>query len=147
MSTDSQLLIDLKRLGLEYLTEQVSVQRSQLMDIMKDFDLNESLTELSPAVYRCVRQCLRQMDLLKNVWQSILPDATYHCEMGALLNDFVVEVIRKILILEDIATAIANGLVDVIGLIMERAPTIFTVNIIRPIQMICTIINLSNLSP
>lgn len=128
ISGDSQLLIDLKRLGVEYLTEQVASQRSQIMEIMRDFDLNDSLTELPQGVYRCVRQCLRQMDLLKNVWQSILPEAGYNMHMGALLTDFVQEVIRRIMALEDIATPIANGLVDVIGLIVERAPTIFAVS-------------------
>lgn len=127
MSSKSKLLIELKRIGLEYLTEQVASQRSQVMDIMKEFDLNDSLTELSQSVYRCVRQCLRQMDLLKNVWQSILPDACYNSTMGTILSDFVAEVIRKIMGLEDIATPIANGLVDVISLIVERAPLIFAV--------------------
>lgn len=125
MSPDSQLLVNLKRLGVEYLAEQVASQKSQLMEIMKEFDLNDSLTELSQGVYRCVRQCLRQLDLLKNVWQSILPDNTYNTHMGALLNDFIVELVRKVLTLEDIATPIANGLVDVISLIVERAPLIF----------------------
>ena len=127
MSPDSQLLVDLKHLGVEYLTEQVASQRSQLMDIMKEFDLNESLTELSQGVHRCVRQCLRQLDLLKNVWQSILPDACYNGHMGFILNDFIGEVIRKVMNLEDIATPIANGLVEVISLIVDRAPLIFAV--------------------
>lgn len=127
MSSKSKLLIELKRIGSEYLTEQVASQRSQVTDIMKEFDLNDSLTELSQSVYRCVRQCLRQMDLLKNVWQSILPDACYNSTMGTILSDFVAEVIRKIMTLEDIATPIANGLVDVISLIVERAPLVFAV--------------------
>lgn len=136
MSPDAQLLVGLKRLGQDYLAEQVGSQRTQIMDIMKEFDLNDSLTELSQGVYRCVRQCLRQLDLLKNVWQSILPDGCYNANLGALLNDFIVEVMRKIMILEDIATPIANGLVDVISLIVERAPMVFadplrTQNIVR----------------
>lgn len=128
LSPDSQLLVDLKRLGLATLAEQVASQRTQVMDIMKEFDLNDSLTELSPSVHRCVRQCLRQLDLLKNVWQSILPDHSYNTHMGAILNDFIDEVIRKVMVLEDIATAIANGLVDVISLIVDRAPLIFQVS-------------------
>lgn len=111
--------------GNEYFQIQVKNQKSQIMDILKDFHLSHAISELSPELYKIVRQCIRQMDLLKNVWQTILPDDIYNKTMGCILDDFIVDIIRHILMVEDIPAAVANGLVDICTIILDRAPLLF----------------------
>lgn len=128
LAGDSQLLVELKRIGAEHFKSQCQTQRQQILLILKEFFLTDSSNnELPPAAFRSVRQCLRQLDLLKNVWKTILPDGCYNKTMGSLLNDLALEIIRRVLAVEDIPAPMANGLVEVITLISERAPQIFTV--------------------
>lgn len=47
--------------------------------------------------------------------------------MSNLLNDLCSEIIRRILSMEDISSAIANELVEICSIMIERAPTIFKV--------------------
>lgn len=76
---------------------------------------------------KIIRQCLRQFDLLKNVWQTILPDDVYTTSLATLLNEFCIDVIRRICVIEDIPSSVSQGLVDILDIIIERAPTIFQV--------------------
>lgn len=85
------------------------------------------MVELGAQPFKIIRQCLRQLDLLKNVWQTILPEMVYNKTMGTIVNDFCDEVIRKIVSREDISSEVANGLVNICELIFERAPAIFAV--------------------
>lgn len=75
--------------------------------------------------YKVVRQCLRQLDLLKNVWQTILPDIIYNKTMGSLLNDFCNEIIRRIIAVEDLPAQVSNGLIEICSTIIERGPLVF----------------------
>lgn len=90
-------------------------------------DLSDSMVELGPQPTKIIRQCLRQLDLLKNVWQTILPEMVYNKTMGTIVNDFCDELIRKIMSREDISSAVANGLVSILETIIERVPAIFSV--------------------
>lgn len=121
------LILELQELGSKQFALQINNQRSQLLEILKEFDLSDSIVELGPQPLKIIRQCLRQLDLLKNVWQTILPDVVYNKTMGTILNDFCDEILRKILTREDISSAVANGLVNICDTIMERAPAIFQV--------------------
>lgn len=121
------LILELQELGSRQFALQINNQRSQLLEILKDFDLSESIVELGSQPLKIIRQCLRQLDLLKNVWQTILPDAVYNKTMGTILNDFCDEILRKILAREDISSAVATGLVNICDTIVERAPAIFEV--------------------
>lgn len=112
-------------MGKEYFNIQIKNQKIQIMDILKEFHLSNAISELSPDAYKIVRQCLRQMDLLKNVWQTILPDVIYTKTMGSILDDFINDIIRHILTVEDIPSAVAQGLVEICDLILERAPSVF----------------------
>lgn len=91
------------------------------------------MVELGPHAYKIVRQCLRQLDLLKNVWQTILPELVYNKSLGTILNDLCDEIIRKVVTREDISSAVANGLVNICDVIMERAPALFAVRLILTI--------------
>uniref|UniRef100_A0A1B0CCT9 Centromere/kinetochore protein zw10 n=1 Tax=Lutzomyia longipalpis TaxID=7200 RepID=A0A1B0CCT9_LUTLO len=115
----------LQHLGSEQFLSQIKNQRAQLMEILRGFDLSDCVSDLGLEPPKVVRQCLRQLDLLKNVWQTILPDVVYNKTMGNLLNEFCNELIRRILLVEDLPSAVSNGLVDVCTTILERAPGIF----------------------
>ncbi|XP_059611338.1 centromere/kinetochore protein zw10 [Phlebotomus argentipes] len=125
IETVSVMVKSLQHLGSEQFLNQIKNQRSQLMDILKGFDLSDAVSELGLEPFKVVRQCLRQLDLLKNVWQTILPDVVYNKTMGNLLNEFCNELIRRILLVEDLPSAVSNGLVEVCTTIIERAPSIF----------------------
>lgn len=100
----------------------------QFLDFFTYFaDLDDSMVELGPQAHKIVRQCMRQLDLLKNVWQTILPEVVYNKSLGTILNDLCDEIIRKVVSREDISSAVANGLVNICEVILERAPTIFAV--------------------
>lgn len=92
-------------------------------------DLNDAMVELGPQAYKIIRQCMRQLDLLKNVWQTILPEMVYNKSLGTILNDLCDEIIRKVVAREDISSTVANGLVNICDIILDRAPTLFAVTI------------------
>lgn len=87
------------------------------------------MVELGPQAHKIVRQCMRQLDLLKNVWQTILPEVVYNKSLGTILNDLCDEIIRKVVSREDISSAVANGLVTICEVILERGPPLFAVRI------------------
>lgn len=149
MERCESIVIALQEQGSKQFASQISNQRSQLAQIMKEFgkfknqyfseillkliskhlftDLSDSMVELGPQPTKIIRQCLRQLDLLKNVWQTILPEMVYNKTMGTIVNDFCDELIRKIMSREDISSAVANGLVSILETIIERVPAIFSV--------------------
>lgn len=51
--------------------------------------------------------------------------------MSGILNDFCTEVIRRILVIDDIPSAVSSGLVEILENIITRAPSIFQVNQMR----------------
>lgn len=87
--------------------------------------------ELGPEPQKAVRQCIRQLDLLKSVWQTVLPEYIYKSSIGGLVTAFCVEIIKRIFILEDITAEIGSGLVNVINVIKEKAPLLFKVKSIE----------------
>lgn len=75
--------------------------------------------------FKPIRQALRQMDLLKNVWQTILPSTVYNKTIGGLLDVIAVDIIKKVMMLEDISTTLATGLVDMIKNFEEKGQMLF----------------------
>jgi centromere/kinetochore protein ZW10 len=65
------------------------------------------------------------MDLLKNVWQTILPSDMYSTTIGDLLGVISFDLIKKVTSLEDISTTLANGLVDLIKTLEEKGQSLF----------------------
>lgn len=83
---------------------------------------------MGPQPLKVIRQCVRQLELLKNVWQTILPEKVYNKTMGTLLNDVCAEIIKKIMAREDISSAVAENLESILDNIVQRAPAVFQVN-------------------
>lgn len=65
------------------------------------------------------------MDLLKNVWQTILPSELYNTTVGGLLDVICSNVVKKVVTMEDISTILANGLVELIKTIDEKGQALF----------------------
>ncbi|XP_055594152.1 centromere/kinetochore protein zw10 [Uranotaenia lowii] len=111
--------------GSKTFNNQLQNQRSLLLTSLEGFDVTECTMELGPEPQKAVRQCIRQLDLLKSVWQTVLPEAIYKTSIGGLLTTFCGEIIRRIFNLEDITTPIGSGLVGLIGIVKEKAPQLF----------------------
>uniref|UniRef100_A0A0K8TM68 Putative centromere/kinetochore protein zw10 involved in mitotic chromosome segregation n=1 Tax=Tabanus bromius TaxID=304241 RepID=A0A0K8TM68_TABBR len=124
-ATTTVLMSSIKDLGSKHFMYQINNQRSQLMEILKSFDLSDAVSELNLSTHHAIEQCLRQLDLLKNVWQTVLPEVVYTKTMSSLVNDFCQQVIRKIISIEDISSTVANELVEICGLIIKTVPGIF----------------------
>lgn len=137
----------LQKLGADHFVRQINNQKDQIMELLRDFsefelsfasetpNKKKSISFPDPLQIehdvmpqKLIRQCLRQFDLLKNVWQTILPDEVYTSSLATLLNEFCIEIIRRICAIEDIPSNVSNGLVEILDIIIDRAPTIFQVN-------------------
>ncbi|KAG5673522.1 hypothetical protein PVAND_003564 [Polypedilum vanderplanki] len=116
---------ELKRNGEEFFECQVAKHKIQLFEILKEFDPFQSVNEFKPEHFKPIRQCIRQMDLLKNVWQTILPSDVYNKTIGDLLDVIVLDLIKKITSLEDISTSLASGLVELIKGLEEKGQLLF----------------------
>ncbi|KAI8033614.1 centromere/kinetochore protein zw10 [Drosophila gunungcola] len=110
--------------GQQHFRVQVNYQASILMDIMQGFEF-ESPHTLGSNPLKLVRQCLRQLELLKNVWANVLPETVYNATFCELINTFVAELIRRVLTLRDISATMACELSDLIDVVLQRAPTLF----------------------
>lgn len=74
---------------------------------------------------RLVRQCLRQLELLKNVWQQVLPENVYNSSFCELLNAFVNELVQRVFTLRDISATMASELSDLIDVVLEKGPLLY----------------------
>ncbi|XP_055382612.1 centromere/kinetochore protein zw10-like [Condylostylus longicornis] len=115
----------LENLASEYFAKEVETQHNNLYTFFKNFDLSDAVSELGSETQKVILQCLRQLDLLKNVWQSILTDDMYNNTMLNLIDDFCKELIKNIMIIEDISSAVSTELVEIIDIIEERIPRLF----------------------
>lgn len=126
LSFNTVLLYLLRYAELQYSYPKVSV--IFFNQISLTFFLDPLTIDSDMMPQKLIRQCLRQFDLLKNVWQTILPDDVYTSSLASLLNEFCIEIIRRVCTIEDIPSSVANGLVDILDVIIDRAPTIFQVS-------------------
>lgn len=126
-ANDSFMLIGnaMRKQGGKVFQNQLQSQRTQLLQSIQGFDITNGMVELGPEPQKAVRQCIRQFDLLKSVWQTVLPENVYETSIGSLLTTFCGEIIRKVFNLEDITTALGSGLVGVIETIEEKVPQLF----------------------
>ncbi|XP_017048306.1 centromere/kinetochore protein zw10 [Drosophila ficusphila] len=114
----------LQATGQQHFRVQVNYQARILTEIMDGFEF-ESPHTLGSGPLKLVRQCLRQLELLKNVWANVLPGNVYNATFCELINTFVAELIRRVLTLRDISATMACELSDLIDVVLQRAPTLF----------------------
>lgn len=76
---------------------------------------------------KAIRQCLCQLQLLKNVWAEILPVEVYFKSIGTLLNTCLEEIILRISSMEDIAAEAAGKLDTSFVVLIKQSPEFFKV--------------------
>ncbi|KAL1489978.1 hypothetical protein ABEB36_013900 [Hypothenemus hampei] len=112
--------------GLEIFEKYVQNQIKQVDDIMGNSQLEgPTIEKLEPKAEKCIRQCLRQQELLRTVWHKILPQDIYNKYIGLIVNTLCKNLITRILSVEDIKAQVAEELADIIKLILTRAPKLF----------------------
>ncbi|CAF4862095.1 unnamed protein product [Pieris macdunnoughi] len=121
------LVQKMRELGYKYLTMQMQQQRKQILDNIRTSDLNcmvgkDALGENAEAA---VRQCLRQLQLLKNVWIGVFPANVFTRLMATLVNMFMDELIHRVCTVEDIPVEMATQLTDMYNLVVLKVPHLF----------------------
>lgn len=122
--------ISLRSLAIDTLESHVASQRNQIVYILRDSGLatlNEE-PKLNPNSEKNVRQCIRQLQILQTVWHDVLPANVYHRVMGFLLDSFTEEIVRLIIVVEDISSDTALELVAIFSVVLEKAPSLFNVS-------------------
>lgn len=116
--------------GAEQLTSQVYRQRKTIQENLDELEIGtEVVSELGPEPVRIIRQCLRQLEVLKNVWESILPETIYVEQMSKLLHQICSEFVHKICSMEDIPSTVASELEEIIEIIQKKGPALFKVKL------------------
>lgn len=86
----------------------------------------KSLEKVDANTDKSIRQCLRQNELLKTVWQKVLPYDVYNKTIGLILNALCKYIINVVVSVEDIFAKAAEQLVEVLKLVQTRGAKLFT---------------------
>ncbi|XP_015431621.1 PREDICTED: centromere/kinetochore protein zw10 homolog [Dufourea novaeangliae] len=121
-----QILV-LRNVGSTCFLEHMKYQRNIIFDILKESGLSAlgQSSELQPTTERALRQCIRQLELLKTVWLDVLPVNIYCRAVGCIMNSMVEDLIIRVVSVEDIPADVATDLVTLFNMIVKRAPVIF----------------------
>ncbi|XP_078037414.1 zeste-white 10 kinetochore protein [Augochlora pura] len=121
-----QILI-LRDVGSAYFLEHMKYQRNIIFDILKESGLSAlgQTAELQPNTERALRQCIRQLELLKTVWLDVLPINIYCRAVGCITNSMIEDLIIRVVSVEDIPADVAADLGTLFNMIVKRAPIIF----------------------
>ncbi|XP_072939068.1 centromere/kinetochore protein zw10 homolog [Epargyreus clarus] len=121
------LVQKMRELGYKHLTIHMQQQRKQILDNIRSSDLNciDVKDVLSENAEAAVRQCLRQLQLLKNVWIGVFPGNVFTRLMATLVNMFIDELIHRVCTVEDISMEMATQLTDMYSLVVQKAPQLF----------------------
>ncbi|XP_071865112.1 zeste-white 10 kinetochore protein [Bombus fervidus] len=124
-----QVLV-LRDVGSSCFLEHMKYQRNIIFDILKESGLSAlgQTSELHPSTERAMRQCIRQLELLKTVWVDVLPVNIYCRAVGCITNSMVEDLIIRVISVEDIPADVATELVTLFNMIVKRAPQIFPVH-------------------
>ncbi|XP_061558174.1 centromere/kinetochore protein zw10 homolog [Phycodurus eques] len=116
-----------RKLGAQCFLTQLNVQRAELLERLSaahnfcNLDDADNYTAASKAV----RQVIHQLKQLGKVWQDVLPVAVYCKAMGNLLNTAIMEMIAKIIMLEDISSEDGEHLHTLCQTVIEEGPLVF----------------------
>ncbi|XP_058801395.1 centromere/kinetochore protein zw10 homolog isoform X2 [Phymastichus coffea] len=117
----------LRQVGSEYFLNHMKYQRDIIFEILREAGLSSigQMPQLPVTTERALRQCIRQLELLKTVWIEILPIKVYCRALGCIVNDMVDDICTKIINIEDIPADIASELVSLFDTVVKRIPQIF----------------------
>ncbi|CAH2050891.1 unnamed protein product, partial [Iphiclides podalirius] len=121
------LVPKLRELGYRHLTMQMQQQRKQILDNIRSSDLNCIVVKdiLDENAEAAIRQCLRQLHLLKNVWIGVFPSNVFIRLMTTLINMFIEELIHRVCTVEDISMAMATQLNEMYSLVIQKVPQLY----------------------
>ncbi|KAF2899559.1 hypothetical protein ILUMI_06609 [Ignelater luminosus] len=108
---------------LSYVEEQVQSMESTLQEYQ--FNSIQISQVLNPGTDKCIRQCIRQYEILKTVWHNILPLSVYNKTLGYLLNTFCKKLVDVVVGAEDIPFKNAEQLIEMFKVILTRGPKLF----------------------
>ncbi|XP_059485987.1 centromere/kinetochore protein zw10 homolog [Neocloeon triangulifer] len=122
------IIVKLRKTGCQVFLDQMQVQRKQLVELLRDSQITHigESDHLPSKTEKCVRQCLRQLEVLQHVCQPVLPEEIFNKAIGALVNSVVEEMIVRICSVEDIPASAASDLVTVCSLVIDKAPRLLT---------------------
>lgn len=125
-----QIMI-LRDVGSQYFLDHMKYQRNIIFDIIKDsgFSGLSQTPQLDPNTERALRQCIRQLELLKTVWLDVLPINIYCKTVGCITNSMIDDLLTKVISAEDIPIDVATELVTLFNMVVKRTPQIFPVSI------------------
>ncbi|CAH1790755.1 unnamed protein product [Owenia fusiformis] len=126
-STFVDMVPKLRRLGAECFMEQMSAQRTVLLEYIqgaKGFD-GVADEQNFMAAERAIKQCLHQLQHVSKVWNEVLPVNIYSKSMGTLLNTVISEIIGSVTQLEDISAEDATQLHMLLTMIGDRGLELF----------------------
>ncbi|KAI4497966.1 hypothetical protein M0802_006790 [Mischocyttarus mexicanus] len=117
----------LRNVGSECFLEHMRYQRDIIIDILKESGLAVlgQVSELPSSTERALRQCIRQLELLKTVWLDVLPINIYCRAVGCIANSMVEDLITRVISVEDIPADVASDLAIMFNMVATRAPIIF----------------------
>ncbi|KAJ8735881.1 hypothetical protein PYW07_007501 [Mythimna separata] len=121
------LVQKMRDLGYRHLTIHMQQQRKQILDNIRSSDLNCIVVKdvLSDNAEAAIRQCLRQLHLLKNVWIGVFPKNVFTRLMATLVNMFLDELIHRVCTVEDISMEMATQLTEMYTIVVQKAPQLF----------------------
>nr|XP_011698225.1 PREDICTED: centromere/kinetochore protein zw10 homolog [Wasmannia auropunctata]XP_011698226.1 PREDICTED: centromere/kinetochore protein zw10 homolog [Wasmannia auropunctata] len=121
-----QIMI-LRDVGSQYFLDHMKYQRNIIFDIIKDsgFSGLSQTPQLDPNTERALRQCIRQLELLKTVWLDVLPINIYCKAVGCITNSMIDDLLTKVISAEDIPIDVATELVTLFNMVVKRTPQIF----------------------
>ncbi|XP_061819035.1 centromere/kinetochore protein zw10 homolog [Nerophis lumbriciformis] len=128
MATFVDMVPGFRKLGAQCFLNQMNVQRAELLERLSTAhnfcNLDEEDNYMSAS--KAVRQVTHQLKQLGTVWQDVLPVSIYCKAMGNLLNTAVMEMIAKIMTLEDISSEDGEHLHTLCQTVIEDGPLVFT---------------------
>ncbi|XP_041975378.1 centromere/kinetochore protein zw10 homolog [Aricia agestis] len=121
------LVQKMRELGYKHLTMHMQQQRKQILDNIRSSDLNCIVVKdlLGDNAEAAVRQCLRQLQLLKNVWIGVFPNNVFTRLMATLTNMFIDELIHRVCTVEDISMEMATQLTEMYTIVVQKTPQLF----------------------
>lgn len=118
----------LRKCGIETFSNYTEEQIRQIQSIVGESGLKGLKTgsSLGASTEKSIRECLRKQELLKTVWQKVLPATVYNKTLGHILDSFCNFLINAVVGVPDISVEAAELLITIYNIVISRAPKLFS---------------------